>query len=271
MKVHLVQPIFAPTKEQAERNIRSLQSLSDYVSAFPQEISLDFAGWGLPPYISWIAARIHASFAAYDVAVEVLDRNYGKAYVVNRMLSKERGNSKEFLLLCDSDIVFDRGCENMLDRLLEILEVTADGMGKPFGLIALNQLEGNCHLDEARVNLYSFTNSYGNRERVYQPRSPSGIAGGCLFCSREAWQTVGGYREMGVYAGDDAFLLLDMAEKGFSYQLSEDVYVIHPPDQNREYGEWKKRVCLRDSDGARKPSLSAQIDEAESFWKSSVT
>lgn len=269
MKIAFVHPIFAPTQGQAERNIRSVRSLAAYIRRYPlDDIGFYFAGWGLDPFIGQVIAAISDAMKEYEPYIHIFDRNFGKAYVTNFIVNeivKKRSRPK-ILFLADSDIVFDVDCPRIFERIFEIMGRSIEITGKPFGLVALSQKEGNCHLSIARKNRYEFVNSFGDTENFFFPDAPAGIAGGCWACSLDAWETVHGYRQMGVYAGDDAFFLLDVASAGFSFQLADDLYIIHPVDHDPDYAIWKRDVCMRDSDGITKPDTSAQIEEAERFW-----
>ena len=269
MKIAIVQPIFAPTAGQAERNIRSVASLANYLGQFSyKKIRLYFGGWGIETHFENVAKQIRFYHEMRNAALVKFGRNYGKAYIANRLINDIviPSYDPDLLFMCDSDIVFDDNCEYMFERITEIAARSIQLLHKPFGLVALNQAEGNCHLPISRENHFSFVNSFGQTENLFFPTAPGGIAGGCWVCSADAWKKVGGYREMGVYAGDDAYLLRDVGEAGFSYQLSEEIYVIHPIDQDQDYAIWKRDVCLRDSDGSFKADISSQVNEAERFW-----
>jgi hypothetical protein len=70
---------------------------------------------------------------------------------------------------------------------------------------------------------------------------------------------------MGVYAGDDAYLLMDLGMRGFTWQMADTIPIIHPPENDAEYAKWKVKVCQRDS-GVVKQNIDAQIKEASEFW-----
>jgi hypothetical protein len=73
---------------------------------------------------------------------------------------------------------------------------------------------------------------------------------------------------MGVYAGDDAYALIDTVNCGYSIQMFESLPVIHPPDNDSEYAKWKYVVCQRDSSGGKiKNNIEDKIKEAEDFWR----
>jgi hypothetical protein len=91
-----------------------------------------------------------------------------------------------------------------------------------------------------------------------------------LFVSVEAFRRVKGYRTMGVYAGDDAFLLIDFYNARYSLQVLETLPVIHPPSPNDEYKKWKNLVLQQHTDGYRKSEtnklMKGRIQDATIMW-----
>jgi hypothetical protein len=103
-------------------------------------------------------------------------------------------------------------------------------------------------------------------ENIVFPTASGGIAGGSLFISKKAWDDIGGYKVMGVYAGDDGFLMVDMFNSGYCIQMAENIAIVHPPEDDIEYQKWKEHINVRDSDGKNK-NIMRQVKEAEEFWK----
>lgn len=267
-EIVFVQTLFAPTDAQFQRNLRSIRSLGSYISRFGCTSSeFHFAGWGDDDLIRKLEEEISLIFAEKNFQIHLFDRNYGKAHVVNEVTKKlSNKNDDSLLFLCDSDIIFDQDCEYIFDRIVDVVTLIDGLFGKTFGLLALDQREANCHLPTARENSYSLRSWYGTEELKW-PAKPSGIAGGALVTTLNAWRAVGGYRQMGVYAGDDAFFLLDIGNAGFSYQLVETLWVVHPYDHDRDYALWKQEVCARDSAGIV-ADQGLSLGESEKFWKS---
>jgi hypothetical protein len=139
-------------------------------------------------------------------------------------------------------------------------------------MVSLNQLGANCHWKVCYENQYTYTNRFGGGEKIVYPTAPSGIAGGCLFVSKSCWETVNGYRQMGLYTGDDAWLLVDTYTNGFSHQMSDTIGIIHPEENDEEYAKWKNKVCGRDCvGGVRRDNIDKIIEEADEFWKSRIS
>lgn len=266
MSVAYIQPIFVPDERLFNKNLRSVQSLKDYGESYKIPDCLIFGGWGAEQYLGKISAAISEIFP--NSKCEIYDRNYGKSHIINDLYNKHvrDDQSIKYILLSDSDIVYDKNVPDLVERLISAGEIFASWQGKGFGLIAPNQTEGNCHLlHEILANRYDFE-AGPHRESVAFPNAPSGIAGGCWLTARQAWDTIGGYRRMGVYAGEDAYYLLDVDAHGFSYGMCDSLHVIHPPDNDPLYNKWKYDTCVRDTTGHAVADLDEKIKDAEEFW-----
>jgi hypothetical protein len=251
-----IQPIFVPDQKRFERNIDSIKSFLNYCEKNNVKIDCIFGGWGKDEYMNEIIDLLSRKDLPINViSINKFGKNYGKAVVVNTLHKKleEKQIDYEFILTCDSDIVFKEDTPNIIQRLEKSAEELEKERKMPFGIISLNQ-EGNCchWLDK-------FENTLELSESFKYPNSPSGIAGGCLFISKKAWEKVGGYRVMGVYAGDDAYLLIDLGKNGFSMQVSTSISIIHPHDDDLEYQKWKTKVCQRDRSGGKIKNIDSII------------
>lgn len=266
-----VQPIFIPDIIRYNENLKSIDSFADYIMANrPEGINITFAfgGWSYSDELwAGISFKIKQFFGVDPIR---FDRNYGKAYIVNNLVERYSvcfGLNYDAILTADSDIIYTLSTEAMFERLYYMAHYMELHKKIPYGIIALNQLQQCCHLPMCYENELAYMDEKGRGERVVWPHAPAGIAGGCLFINRKAWDAVGGYRVMGVYAGDDAYILIDIANKGFSYQMASNIGVIHPFNNNdTDYNQWKVMVCQRDSYGKVNNNYSQQIAEAEQMW-----
>jgi len=270
MDTIFIQPIFAPDKKRFDRNWESLTSFLKYSTKYNYDVKFATGGWCTDEYWTEFTKLINDSYPANKITLMRFDKNYGKAAVVNAIHAKvkEKNVPHKYILTCDSDILFPEDTTNLIERLEQVAVESPKYTKKPFGMVSLNQLGANCHWKVCYENQYKYTNSFGGQENIVYPTNPSGIAGGCLFISKECWEAVGGYRQLGVYAGDDAYFLLDTHHKWFSYQMSDTIGIIHPTEDDKEYAEWKLRVCQRDSHGvSKRENIDAIVNEAEAFWK----
>jgi hypothetical protein len=245
MKLCIVQNIFAPNEELLNKNIKSLKSLKNIKRG-----DFYFSGWVakkeywdiLDPHIYSLSPKKYIK----------RNKNYGKAYNINLLTS---GLNYDLLLTFDSDIIFSdeidyyKEIENMYNQIDNL------------GIIAFNQKEQNCHL----TNILTSSKMIGSNKYIYNENG-GGIAGGCILINFNLWKELGGYRVMGVYAGDDGFLFSDSKNKGKFIAMNEDIYVIHPQEKNSEYQNWKIKVCQRDVSGKEIKNLTEHIKESEVFW-----
>lgn len=263
-KVAYVQPIFAPDKLRFERNIASIKSMGEYLRKYPyKDIELHFGGWADDDFWPTFKEFIKEEFKDFTFIIKKFDRNYGKAFVVNKLMKEVE---TEYVLTADSDILFLEEEKNMFERLVFAAEKVPEVRGKPMGLIALNQKGQNCHLDFCYKHKVEFNGENGRYEALCFPKGKGGIAGGCIFFRNDVWKKIGGYREMGIYSGEDAYFLVDLFDAGYCLQIFETLHVRHPAENDPIYAKWKVKVCQRDSGHGRKITKSQMI-EADSFWE----
>lgn len=263
-KIAYVQPIFAPDEMRFQRNMDSLHSMAEYLRTYPtDDVTVMFGGWAADEYWDQIESYIKENFKNLKV-LKRFEKNFGKAFIVNNLAKSL--TDEAFILNADSDIIFDVSEPNLFRRLLECAAVSVKARNMPFGMVALNQKGQCCHLPVAEAVKYQYTNSFNQVEVVGFPRGNGGIAGGCIFVNAEVWKHLGGYREMGVYAGDDAYLLIDIYNINHSIQMFKSLAIIHPQENDEIYAKWKFKVCQRDSAGGQGALSDEKIDEAEGFW-----
>ena len=226
-------------------------------------------------YWDEIVNTINERFKKFDCYIYRYDNNYGKAFIINDICnSKLKHLDFDAILSVDSDIIFMEQEQYFFERLYFAAQEVYLQKQKDWGIIALNQREANCHLKSCYENKIEYDiniNGLPIHEKIFYPNKPSGIAGGCLFLNRTMWDTVGGYKVMGVYAGDDAYILVDSNKAGFSYQLMDTLSVIHPHEEDSAYAQWKYKVCQRDTKGIAAKDISVQIEEANNFWSGRTT
>jgi hypothetical protein len=269
MSILICQPIFGPISRVTERNINSLISLGKYIKEHNvTNVDICFGGWCVDKQ-QWdpIISTIRECFGKKDILS--FKDNVGKAVVINTLTNKFIKPHHQYIMSADSDILFPLDNKDFFGRLVTMARKTEEIKGRKFGLLGLQQHGQGCHYKTCYENIHEYkTNINGNeyKEKLVWPNQPSGIAGGCLFISKEAWKTVGGYRVMGVYAGDDAYFLMDLGSRGYTWQMADSIPIVHPPENDEEYAKWKVKVCQRDS-GVVKQNISEQIKEASEFWK----
>jgi len=258
-----VQPIFAPDKIRLDRNLDSLHSMSVHLQCHPfDDIEFYFGGWAKDEYWPLISEVVTREFAGRKFILKKFDKNYGKGKVVNTLM---KDVDTKYVLTADSDILFLKEEYKMFERLINAAEISPVIRGIPFGMLSLNQSGNNCHLSFCYNQRVEYDNKFGRYEAHCFPDGGGGIAGGCIFFENKLWKLIGGYKVMGVYAGDDAYFLMDVYNLKRSIQIFETCSVIHPHEDDPVYAQWKVRICQRDSNPFR-TLTEEQMQEAKIFW-----
>lgn len=255
MTILYAQNIFIPNEYFLEKNMTSIHSFFEviYNNNKDYDFIIKFGGWSATDDL-WSCFLDRMSMYN-NIIIDILryDENYGKAWSVNRLTSNEKF---DFLLTADSDIIFIQ--PDIIFRSLNVYK-----NDDKFGLIAMNQKDNSCHIYNSLNSSYDI-----NGEILIYNKQPAYIAGGCLIIKNELWQKINGYRVMGVYAGDDAYILSDCHNHGYKLGMAKDLYVIHPTDtiDLHQYNLWKIKVCHRDSyEGS--VITNDKIQETYNFWK----
>jgi len=269
-----IQPIFVPDEERFTQNKNSLVSFGEYIKKYPYDIKCMFGGWVYNNKWWEKIYKVIKDNIPSNMLLEPIrfDKNYGKAYVVNNLYEKAKTLDFDFFLSVDSDIIFSTTTNNLFERLYDIGIESPSIIKKPFGFAALQQT-GNCRHQLTNVNQYYIKNRFNEQEALLQPSQPSGLGGGCLFINRKFWDKIGGYKVMGVYAGDDAYLTHDASLVGCSYQLASNILIMHPPESDQEYVEWKYKMLHNGSyDGKNRNmlELSNDVKIYDEFWETKL-
>lgn len=260
MSFAYVQPIFCPTHDMLGRNIVSVNSFYDYYDKMGYTFECIFGGYCANDELWDEISELIIKRSKGRVFPIRYDKNYGKAYIVNS-LSEGLSDNVKYMLTADSDIIFKIDQLDIKDRLIEAFEY-ANSISLNPSLIALFQEEGNCHILELCYENKYYYQGKLDYEMICKPSISGGVAGGCLCISKEFWDKVGGYQVLGVYAADDANLMQDSFNMGYSFMLSNSIRCIHPNETNAEYQNWKISVCPNSSD------IDSAIIVADEFWNS---
>lgn len=263
-----VQNIFLPNEDKLNKSLNSINSLVKYLDENPYDIDVYVGGYAAKKEYWDQIAKAMKGFKNHTSLVK-FDKNFGKAIVTNTLVKLAQEKKEyEYILLSDYDMKFIPEETNFFDRLIESSKKVTEHKKKPFGMIAINQAENNCHImKECRQNVFKYTNSFNQVESVVWNNYPGHIGGGCIFTTTKVWNKIGGYRVMGVYAGDDAYYLLDVRDKGYTWQLLETLHVVHPKDPDKEYNDFKWNICKRITNGRNKTKqINIFINQMDVFW-----
>lgn len=251
------------------RNLASLRSVVEQLGGVIPNQSLIFGGWAASDAL-WAPLQALIEDRLPGAVLHRNEENQGKAWVVNQLVAHaiNSGDMFKYILTADSDMVFPHHQSAFVKRLIRAAEKLQKNSNKPLGLLALGQTGDDRNWPAVYENCFRYYYRF-RKEWVCFPNRPSGIAGGCILVGREAWEAVGGYRVMGVYSGDDAYLLLDVAEAGFCYGLIKTLAVEHPPEADDDYLEWKEAQLAecRETAGKEVADLSVAAHKAKVFWE----
>jgi hypothetical protein len=285
-KIVIIQPIFIIDEETYRQQDESIISLFDYWMAKPHTVQIIFGGYcSEEKYWQKITRTLQTlhvflwKINEQKVLLHKFDKNYGKAYVVNYLWENCADKDANWLLTYDSDIKFPLFEPNIFERCINVAkninnqnihsQLLNSKIAKndiKFGMIALNQMEGiglgGCHLF-GKDEIYN-RQTVGD-EIVAWKDDGSSIAGGAIFFNAIAWQEIGGYRLMGIYAGDDAFCQHDLWQKGYTCTLAQTINIMHPNKQaiDMKYENWKKQSLINSIYGVKieEEELQKQIDK----------
>lgn len=262
-KIIYVSPIFSPSDFLFNKNLDSIKSFVNYISHNEFNGYAVFSGF-CKSDSNW---NILQSLELPDfIKLERLDNNYGKGWTVNNAIRKYRKDSV-YLLTSDSDIVFPESAPNMFNRLINVLK-SKEAENLKIGALALNQEVRCCHWTD-KMNKSAMIN---NEELIWN-NGPDGVAGGCIFMPLSTWDKAKGYRNLGVYSGDDAMLSVDIRSKGFLYPIIKSLSIIHPHNgpEEEKYQQWKVgRLNLARRTGCKSyddSEFKQDVNEIQKFWE----
>jgi len=261
-----VQPIFCPSDKMTKINCWSIKSFFRYIEENPYPVDVVFEGYcRKDEYWEQISSMIENESKRIDINVQYArhDKNRGKACIVNNIVT-DRVDKYDYLLTCDSDIIFEYTTPHIFQRLLKIATTSETALKHPFGMVALNQTENNCHW----VHQFNMKANVG-AETLQWCHNGCGIAGGSIFVNLEAWKKVGGYRTMGVYSGDDGYLLRDIQLAGYTATVATTISIIHPESAlDQSYVDWKAEQMKKCKGTIIDESEINNIsEETECLWK----
>lgn len=258
-EVIIVQPSFCPTRKMLDFNLESVRSLKKYLDKHPYPADIIFGGYIDDEYYDEFLNELKSLFSGRCKFFR-FDKNYGKAYIVNKMVNDYlvNNNVTKYIFTFDSDIVFlDNNDGDIIERLKRLSNKTYLVQGRKFGLIGCNFTGDNAHW----LNRFE-NNTIIDNETISWPTQPVGIAGGCIFINVDAWRSINGYRIMGVYAPDDAMMIRDMFNSGFGICVATSIFVHHPgTHDDRHYQGWKEKTSRTFM------NLSDSIEYTNDYWK----
>ena len=261
-----IQPIFIPDENHLDINIESIKTFGNYIKEFPYDVKCVFGGWAkTPSYWEQVVNTIEENIDPSNIiCINQYDDNYGKAHVVMKEYKNLKDYDFDYFLTADSDIIFPLTTPHLFERLLAIANTLESQTKKTMGFIALNQEKIQCHILRLLKNKYEALNHKQEKEILLYGNKSHGIAGGCIFVGRKAWEKVDGYRVKSVYGGHDGWLLHDMWRNKYICAMAEKISIIHPPNKDREYQNFKREMQIFNRTHKK---LDKTMKNSAKFWK----
>lgn len=259
MKILFCQPIFLGNKCLKEKNINSLKSLPYLIESLPTNYDIKFRleGWSYKQEYWEEFCKILENFS-FDIECQRLEHNYGKAYVINKIV-KECQWDFDYIFTCDSDIIFLEN-QNYFTRLIASEKILPKNK---IGLLAPNQLKLCAHNYSDLKEEIKYEGDFGNEIL----RSGPGVAGGCFLISKKLWLDVGGYTPMGVFCGEDGNLVGKIMTRGMKNYVMVNLNVVHPYDLPKEkYRVWKSKQKLLSSVKTNKELEQLSKEAIKELW-----
>ena len=178
-------------------------------------------------YTSWPSAHSNIN----KVIIEDFGKNLGKGACVNRLVQIAATSETNYVVSMDSDLIV-KGA-TWLSTLINAHCVSS--RYEKVGGISADQEVSSCHLEKGYGVLVYDSITF----RKYDGNN--GVAGGLLLIPYKVWNQFGGYKAHNLYGSDDGHFGQDCAVNGMSVLLCKDVVVIHPPETNADYAQWKQR------------------------------
>lgn len=219
-------------------------SLGLAINGAEPEFLMWLRNWGArSTFAPFVNAHVYLSVTRNADVQKRKPKNLGKPHAVNRCLEQLRieHGVPDFVLSLDSDLrPLDLDWLPEMVRAFESWEFLRLSAEARLGALSADQHGNSGHflgeLALARSNRhvggYVFSTALNNH----------GIAGGCLLVPNSVWTEIGGYRARKIHGDDDGPLMLDLAKKGYTAAVLEDVRFFHPPDLDPGYLAWKLRA-----------------------------
>ncbi len=279
-------PIFCPSENMYQRNLRSVISFVEYVKLNPHLLTgekgfiLDIFYGGFSAKQIWfdtIKAYIKNNLEELVdgngksnnfVKVFQYDKNYGKAKVVNDLFAEYLIDKKDtqFVFTMDSDMVMLKDQIHFFDRLflaakcLEEIHLKQTGQKKSFGMVALNQSDACYHWFDPKpehnakgmdqkieYELGGQDGSLKMKEELVWPSDGMGLAGGGIFFNAKLFHFLGGYQVGNhEYFGEDGMISQAIQRSNASVCIIKTLFLQHPQPSDDEQYLKWKADCMKE-------------------------
>ncbi len=186
------------------------------------------------------------------ISLIALDINEGKGAAANYGIFQniDKFNSYDYFISIDNDIVVPKNCFNVLIDCSRYIKhwalIAPEYTGKP-----------KYHHDvstDKRYKELKLPNGYSYITKRM------GIRGGIWLMNKEFLKKYHGYSKKRIFGLDDKVMLIDTLKEEYSSGIIPTIEVLHLPDKNKAYAEWKRNI-------QEKIKTDEEYKARESFWK----
>jgi hypothetical protein len=233
----------------------------------PNNIMIDIycIGW-VNNFTNHVIKFLESNLTDIDnIDTNFFDLNYGKYHTLNQMIDYVKSHIVyDFVIYMDHDVYFDVNCVNDFFNLRYLIDHQINN--KNLGLIALNQKKDIRHKKDIYENEENFMNY-----RIIFPSCTGSIANGCFMISPNTLIQIPHFELFSIYGLDDYYLDKQLIKMNFLNVVIDNVYVIHPYDNNDKYTAWKKNKILKminnhSHSHNNHDDYFQQIQDCNNFW-----
>jgi len=268
----IARSIFCPNSIHYDITTNNLLSLFNFLTSVKKPgiiFSLYVVGWLKYTYIEYITKIIKLySHLFKEVKYDLWLINYGKYKMLNNL--KQQSNSYDAVFYSDHDIkmpVESYNNTNFFNNLHMAIHHTINNM--QIGLIALNHLEDVRH----QCDIYQNHATINDVNYMYPDLGQHGsIACGCFYIKGNVFHEIKDFKLYTVYGMDDYYLLKKLHNKGYINVVIENVFVIHPFNDDYKYNEWKTNKIINileninGHDKIKNIDYYKDIQQSNNFW-----
>lgn len=283
----IVKSIFVPNEEYLTTNICSIIATNTFFSMYRNKYNknktedsnvLDlhvlYTGWvnHNADYVDRLKDVIYSDNNMYSgIYSDIWVLNYGKYKLYNNTIDFVNHNdrSHDYVIYLDHDIYFDITSIDMFGSLCSSM-ITNINESSKLGMIAFNQRIDNRH----QPDIYS-NKIYLNNICLLRSPNHGSIASGAFIIRTSILANLTHFDLITIYGLDDYYLAKKLTDEGYINVVTQDIYVIHPIDNNMKYALWKRDHLLKlilepkqsnGSDESIKHNYYQEIQESVNFW-----
>ena len=248
----IIRTLFSPNKEYLTINMNGIINTSRYLNG----CDLLIIGWAndFQDEINQFIKNHKLNFGS--IKTIFYHFNYGKKQIYNDLIQFDE--NYEYYIFLDHDILFDDVID--LQSIYKLFDYQING--KNIGMIIFNQTEDCRH----QHDIYTYHCKLINFNLCW-PKKNESIACGSIITKKIFFSNLVKFDLDSVYGLDDVYLTNQYDTLGLAKIILQDIFVIHPFDQNISYCQWKKESVIKMING-KKNNYYADVLESKIFWKS---